>query len=670
MRIHIGIDTGGTYTDAIAYDSESKTILGSAKSLTTKNDLSLGIMGALDQLPEGLLEKAEIISLSTTLATNACVEDKGGNSKLIFFGGIARDVDEIGGKYGLPKSDEMYIQESFTDFSGMARREPDWEFFRENIKDELKYADSVGIIELYAMKNAGAIELKAKEIIREQFDMPVICSQQLYSKLNCMQRGASTLLNARLLSVIEEFLAAIKTALSSRNIDPSIVIVSSDGSLMNREFASDHPVETILCGPAASVIGGTRMTDDSDSIIIDMGGTTSDIALMKDGKPIPVSDGVRIGKWKTFVDGLYVRTFGLGGDSAIHYRDGKPFLEDYRVVPLCVAASSHPEMIDNLKNVAAGERLHTRYLHEHFILVKDIEDSSKYTAEEKRFCRALRNGPLILRAAAEAVGRDIYNLDVKRLLKEGIVQICGLTPTDIMHIKGDFSNYAVEASIAGAKHVAVNVWRTVDQLCDWVYDEVRRKIYLNIVIALLENSKKHYLKNGVDDEVIRLINNSYRQAASGRRDDFITPMFQTNMSLIGIGAPIHIFIHEVAAMLGTKAVVPEYHGVANALGAILGNISATCTVDIGTVSSRHHVKGFVVYHSEGNKTFATSKEAEEYAVELAKKMAVDEARRRGAQGDISVTCKLDRSMVEMMRSPVYLGANAIAHAVGSLGFNT
>lgn len=84
MKIGIGIDTGGTYTDAVIYDFEDKTILGSAKSLTTKNDLAIGIINAIDGLHTDLVQKAEIISLSTTLATNACVEDKGGQAKLIF----------------------------------------------------------------------------------------------------------------------------------------------------------------------------------------------------------------------------------------------------------------------------------------------------------------------------------------------------------------------------------------------------------------------------------------------------------------------------------------------------------------------------------------------------------------------------------------------------------
>lgn len=84
MKIAIGVDTGGTYTDAVLYDFDEKKILAGAKALTTKEDLCIGIANALDALPQELFARVRMVSLSTTLATNACVENKGGNAKLIF----------------------------------------------------------------------------------------------------------------------------------------------------------------------------------------------------------------------------------------------------------------------------------------------------------------------------------------------------------------------------------------------------------------------------------------------------------------------------------------------------------------------------------------------------------------------------------------------------------
>ena len=674
MRIGIGIDTGGTYTDAVAYDFENGKILGGAKSLTTKEDLTIGILGALDGLPRDLLSQAKIVSLSTTLATNACVEDKGGNAKLVFFGGDKKVIAQNGGKYGLPPVENIYIQESRTDFYGGIECEPDWELFEENVKKELDGFDGIGIIEMNAMRNGAVIEKKAKKIFTEKKNIPVVCGHELFSELNCLQRGSSTLLNAGLFPVIKNFLDAIKTAMEKRGINASIVIVRSDGSLMSEDFAYIHPVETLLCGPAASVIGGTRLSKESNCIIVDMGGTTTDIALVKSDIPVTSVDGVNIGKWKTFVNGLYVKTFGLGGDSAVHYGENGLVLEEYRIIPLCIAAEKYPVITGNIKKlVEETERKHMKYLYEHYILIKDITDvigSSRYTPEEKIFCDALKDNPLMLKEAAAAVGKDIYTLNVSRLLKEGIIQMCGLTPTDIMHIKGDFNRYPAETSLLGAKFAAFNLEVSVERLCELVYDEIKRKIYLNVVKVMLENNYPHYMKNGVNKDTEYFINESYKTASegkSGTTDGLVSMAFKSDFSLVGIGAPIHIFLDDVAKMLGTKAVIPEYSGVANALGAVAGNICALYTVEIKPNYSSGGTTGYTVYGDEV-KTFELLEEAEEYAVIKAKEGAYNEAINRGAQGDIIVTCNLDEKNARSKNITVHLNTSATAQAVGSVGF--
>ena len=166
MKFGIGIDTGGTYTDAVVYDFEDRKICGSAKSLTTRSNLTVGILGAIDGLPVDLVRKTEIISLSTTLATNACVEDKGGRAKLIFFGGDKKVIDQYGWQYGLPPSDDMYIQESFSRFSGGVDREPDWDLFSRNLEKGFENLDGVGIVEVNATRNGAFAEKKAKKYFK------------------------------------------------------------------------------------------------------------------------------------------------------------------------------------------------------------------------------------------------------------------------------------------------------------------------------------------------------------------------------------------------------------------------------------------------------------------------------------------------------------------------
>ena len=669
MKTGIGIDTGGTYTDTVIYDFESKEILATSKALTTKEDLSIGILEALDKLPEEFLKTAKIISLSTTLATNACVEDRGGRAKLIFFGGDKRVLVKYGYEYGLPPVDDIYIRESFTKFSGEIEGEPDWDSFSADLDEVVKNSDGIGIIEMNAMRNSAVVEKKAKQIFQEKYKTPIVCGHELTNELNCLQRGASTLLNASLFPVIEEFISAIKTAIKIRGINADVVVVRSDGSLMSEELAHKRPVETLLCGPAASVIGSTNLAKEKNSVVIDMGGTTTDIALINDGFPHRVTGGVSIGKWKTFVSGLYIKTLGLGGDTAIHYDGIKMFLEDYRVVPLCVAAEKYPQIVNNMKRLMGKVKRHTKFLHEHYMLMKDIDDNPRYSEDEKIFCSVLKNGPMLIRDATDSVPeKDIYSMDVSRLIKEGVIQVCGLTPTDIMHIKGDFTDFSKEASVLGAKFVASNLNISVDELCDKVYDEIKRKLYVNIVKALLENKESFYLEDGVSKEVERFINVSYDMAKTGQKQDLISMVFSTDYTLTGVGAPISIFLDDVAKLLGTKAVIPKHYEVANAVGAIAGNVFVTNVVEIKPNTGEDGLSGFSVFGNNETKVFKKIEDAEEFALLEAKEGAHAEALRRGAKGEITVTCELNRREAEAKDCIIFLGTKAIGQAVGSIGF--
>jgi N-methylhydantoinase A/oxoprolinase/acetone carboxylase beta subunit len=661
-KIGIGIDTGGTYTDAVIYNFDKKKVLGTAKALTTKQDLSIGILEALDKLPAETLHKAELISLSTTLATNACVEDKGGRAKLVFFGGSEEVINEFGPRYGLPPAEDIHIQESYTAFSGKVRREPDWDLFEKTMDEKFSRLDGAGIIEVYSMKNNAVVEKKAKEIFQRKFDIPVVCGYELFSGLNCLQRGAGALLNARLFPVIKEFLLAIQKALTLRNISAQVVIVRSDGSLMSEEFAETRPVETLLCGPAASVAGGSWLSGEENAVIVDMGGTTTDIALVKNGVPVEAANGVTIGKWKTFVHGFYIKTFGLGGDSAIHYSDYNVFIEDYRVVPLCMAASGYPRIIDNLRHLVERRTAHSFFLHEHYLLVNEMKDEARYTETEKRLCAALRGGPLPLKEAAAAVGTDIYNFNVSRLLREGIVQICGLTPTDIMHIRNQFSEYSREAALLGAEFTAYNTGITVEELCERVYDDVKRKLYLNIVKILLENQERRYFTNGIDSGAERLILQSYESAKKGGAGSMVTADFRTGFTLVGIGAPIKIFLDDVAGFLGTRAVIPEYHEVANALGAVIGNIYASCSVEVRPNYTRAGITGYTVFGYRRRRSFKTLEQAREFAVSEAEVGAREEAVKRGAKGAVTVILDTHTNEGSARSGAVYMGTTVTAHA--------
>ena len=181
------------------------------------------------------------------------------------------------------------------------------------IAERLSAYDSVAIAQMNAEENGGAYEQKAAELVRRHSSMPIVCAYHLFHDRNVIQRGASALLNARLLPVIDGFLKAVRSSMQLRNLNYPVVIMRSDGSLMNETYALNHPVETLLCGPAASVMGGATWDIIQSLSSLTWAELPSDIALVKDHLPVRADNGIQIGSWRTFVKGLYVDTFGLGG---------------------------------------------------------------------------------------------------------------------------------------------------------------------------------------------------------------------------------------------------------------------------------------------------------------------------------------------------------------------
>ncbi|MFZ7120004.1 MAG: hydantoinase/oxoprolinase N-terminal domain-containing protein [Eubacteriaceae bacterium] len=656
MKIGVGIDTGGTYTDAVVYDFEKKKILCSAKDLTTKDDLSIGISNALDRLQEGMLQKAEIVCLSTTLATNACVEEKGGRGKLIFIGGDKDVVSRTGKVYGLPELGEIYFLDGKINYTGEIEKEPNWDDFLLDCKDWMKDADAIAVVQQLGIRNSET-ERRAKELIIKEYGKKTICGYELFNDLNYVKRGASTLLNARLIPVIDDFLKAIKISLDKRNINAPVVIVRSDGSLMSEKFTTVRPVETLLCGPAASVMGGVELTKEKNCMIIDMGGTTTDMAIVKEGLPVKTKDGVKVGKWQTFVKSVYIDTFGLGGDSRISTnKKGSLILETSRVIPLSIATDKCPNMLKKLKKLVWKGDISKEHTHEFFSLVKDISNNGNYSVEERNFCKALKDGPLIYSECVDIINKRVYSMFFDRLEEEGIIIRCGLTPTDLMHVKGDFNKFNSEAANLGAEYVSLCMGVTKEKLCDMVYDKVKETLYYNIVRMLLEDKYNAYKKNGIDDDLKKMICEGWSVSNNDVSGGFLKLNFNIPATLVGVGAPIHIFLPDVAKALNTKYIIPDNASVANALGAVVGNISVTCDIDV----KPHISKGYVVFGKTDNRHVDTIEDAIEIAKEEAKFSAKEEAIRRGASGDITV------SVFEDLDTPkdLFMSRKVSATAIG------
>ncbi len=667
MKIGIGIDTGGTCTDAVVYQFEDKKILAYGKTPTTKEDLSVGIGKALDQLPRELVDQAEVVALSTTLATNACVENKGGRAKLILFGMDRDVVGRVGEEYGLAMDSSLIFIDCKTRPTGQVIREPDWDDFKAQLHDRLDDCDAVGVVEMYARKSGANMEKKAAEIIKAELGIPVVCGHALFSETNIVKRGASALLNARLLSVIEAFLAAVKKAMEERNIKAPFVIVRSDGSLMNGEFTSTRPVETLLCGPVASVMGAAELSDEENALVVDIGGTTTDIAFVKNGIAQQVKNGVRIGKWSTFVKGLFVDTFGLGGDSGVILDDNKRLvLQDDKVVPLCMAASSYPQLKALLKREAEDNYVFDHPQKQIFVRIKDISDNPSYT-ETERFLAGLLETPKSLEELKAPFGGMVVPSLLQRLISEAVIIRCGVTPTDVMHVKGDFVAYDTEAARYGLETFARLMRVSVEEACDKIFDEFKRKLYCNIVRIIIEDSYPEIGNTGVGEQLKQVINDSYDQAKAGKPNIFAGIACSTPATLVGVGAPTRLFIGDVAKLLGTNSFTSEYSGVANALGAVVGKVSATVSIE---VNYNPDTDQYIVTGCGERVVHETRGRAEAYASELAHIKAREEVMLRGADGeDLSYNEDIQDNSIETEFGTLYVGYTVNVTASGKLRLN-
>ena len=664
MRLGIGIDTGGTCTDAVVYDFSRKEILACGKTPTTKMDLSIGIGNALDQLPNDLLGQAEIIALSTTLATNACVENKGGRAKLIFFGLKPGNIDRVGNDYGLPMDDNLIFIDSQTRPTGEIVREPDWDDFRNQVHGWLDECDAVGVVELFANKSGAQLEKTARDIIVQSCAIPVVCGHELFSESNIVKRGASALLNARLISVIEQFLQAVKKALAERNINAPFVIVRSDGSLMTGEFTATRPVETLLCGPVASVMGATELTQEENCIVVDIGGTTTDVAFVKNSRPQRVTSGIRIGKWSTFVKGLFVDTFGLGGDSGVVINpDHQLMLEGEKVMPLCMAAEKYPSLLQHLKRSADNPSRSISPQRNIYVRCRDIGTAANYTAQEQQIA-ALLEKPHSLEELKDLCGEVILPGRLSRLLSEGILIRCGVTPTDAMHVRGDFTQYSIEASQYGMRVMARALGISVEDLAGQIYHIFKRKLYCNLVRILVEDTYPSMRAEGLGEHLEQLIAGTYTGEFESSGANFLTMHVSTPAVLVGVGAPTKLFLDDVGHLLGTKVVLSKYSPVANALGAVVGKVSASVAME---VNYQVDMDAYVVSGCGQRLVLDQREEAEETAREIAKERAREEIIARGADPDtVEVSLDTDENIFETEFGPVYMGYQVSATASGNM----
>jgi N-methylhydantoinase A/oxoprolinase/acetone carboxylase beta subunit len=184
-------------------------------------------------------------------------------------------------------------------------------------------------------------ELQVKAAIRAETDAVVTCAHEIPGGLDYRIRAETAVLNARIIPHLDAFMEELQTTLRRRGLQAPVMVVRSDGSLMSLAAARERPIETILSGPAASVAGAAFLTGVPDAIIVDVGGTTTDTARIRQGTAQTCRKGAKVGRWETFVESLDMRTLGLGGDSRIACIEGRLEIGPQRIAPVAWLAGQH-----------------------------------------------------------------------------------------------------------------------------------------------------------------------------------------------------------------------------------------------------------------------------------------------------------------------------------------
>ncbi len=567
--MRLGIDTGGTYTDAVLYD-DADGVVRCAKSLTTHHDLSLGIRDVIRRIDtasdQPLAKVVELTSISTTLATNAIVEGHGGTICMILIGHSADALNRAKLKAALRDDPVELIRGGHTAMGDEA--EPlDLESARQAIVRHADRVTAFAVAGIFSVRNTDH-EIAVRNLIADICKKPVTCSFELSSELNGPRRAMTTALNARLIAPISELIRTVREELHQRKINAPVMVVKGDGSMISADIASARPVETILSGPAASIVGACSLASSEVAVVSDIGGTTTDIAILENGAPKIARDGAVVGGFRTFVEAADVYTVGLGGDSQVSF--GRPLqVGPERALPLCALAKQHPEIEQVLQDQVG--RPPQEYQGCFAILRKNCANEAILGKSERTLLDRLQDGPL----PCEDLFRDLRLFRAfNRLRTMDIATLSAFTPTDALHALNQLDRWPKQASQLGSRIWSRGFRRDMKPLWDdpqdFSHEVVERVIERScevLIQAALTSEFPNYDTGVADDLLLR------KGISPAGATHALQVNFSFNGTLVAVGAPASPFYPEIARRLNTAVEIPENFHVGNAVGAVAGGIS-------------------------------------------------------------------------------------------------
>ena len=312
----LGIDVGGTHTDAVLI--EDFKIIRKAKVLTDADNLLQSLLKVTEELlrdrDPGRLSR---VVLSTTISTNAIVQKKTDRVGMILACGPGIEPARlaVGG--------DCRFVAGYVNHRGLeAAKVDDEEIRRVGEHFRAEGIDHVGIVGKFSTRNP-VQEIRIGDLL-DGGAGHVSLGHRMSGHLNFPRRIATTYLNASVARLYGRFVEDVLNFVHRQGISVPIYILKADGGTLDIRQSLEFPVQNILSGPAASIMGVLSLARGrEDAIVLDIGGTTTDIAVFAEGVPLLEAFGVTIEGYKTLIRGLRTKSIGLGGDSCVRVDQGR-----------------------------------------------------------------------------------------------------------------------------------------------------------------------------------------------------------------------------------------------------------------------------------------------------------------------------------------------------------
>ncbi|WP_407283200.1 hydantoinase/oxoprolinase family protein [Methanolobus sp. WCC1] len=599
MEYSLGIDAGGTYTDAVLIRDSDGSIIDSNKSLTTYPDLLKGIRNTLDGLDQHHLEKVGYVSVSTTLATNSVLEKTGYPVALI----LANDADVP----NRSKIEHFSLVKGGHNSAGNEVCPVDLESVREFVLRVKDKVSAFAVSSYFSVRNPDH-ELKIKELITDLSGLPVVCGHELSQDLGAYERGITAYLNARLIPISSHFMKAVSSEIERRNIDAKLMMLKCDGSVVGISEALKKPIESVFSGPAASLVGASYLSGTEDCVVIDVGGTSTDVSVIHNGIPELSDSGALVGGWQTKVKAIRMETSAMGGDSHVWVRNHVTNIGPRRVIPLCLAANEHPEIIEKLKQnqVILRNQIGENLQPTKFFIRSGLELPDISSAEDDLLSR-IGDKPLTVSEIYWNENRLPSPATLDLLIQKRLIKTIGFTPTDALHVLGEYTQWNKEASVLGAGILAALSGTDKEEFCLRIKEDVAINMAQNLISFLLE---------GVSREEIEKV----------LRGKFFAG-FKVDLPVVLLGGPVKAYEKGLADFIDAQIILPEYCSVGNAVGAVAGKGAKKLEVLIKAsyTESKYNLKtsSFVVFFPGGREEFASYHEALEFGEEIGSKLIMN-----------------------------------------------